>query len=398
MFANFNKTFKKEKFRIPNSVLAEISKRSLPKGINYIHVDNGVCVVDEDFSNIELKLENPSGFEGNTTQELLEYSYRNQEPIKIKDGRIKLDENILKLNNLVCLPFEKEEKAKNFFLIPSQFREFKIFIESNNYKKKILMKRQKYNDKEKQVFKNINDDSFVISYIIDNSMNNITFDININLDKSKDSKEAIMNLNIYKDFLNGIININDFVLEAKVKINKKEIRAVKSMISFYERILELEKIININIKPLHTIYSNDLINIEKLYRSFFENKPYKEYINLNEIEMTFDKKIDENELDKKLNEDTNSIIQFCNTEGINLLKTDLEFDSITCFGNISIEDVELISEDEVYIYKIKIKNYRDKRIYKSTIHFKNELEREKYLNSDVDVTKELSEAKTIKEV
>lgn len=395
MCANFRKAFENKNMSVPDSILKQLEK-DLPDGFKYKSLNDGVCIMIPDDINKIIKKESfilPKELEDKNIKEILQYSYSSQEPLKLKES-IPLDDSILEIKDMLKFPFRAEEVSLGeIVLVPSPFHEFDLELSGNGVKKNIIIKRQKSKNTNKIIFKRVDSIDLDFSYILDLESSNINFSININFEKCTSIEELIVNLKLYKSFGDGTIKIFGIDIakkghDFKVNIDKN---ALDSIIDFYEKLLKITKLINIDIKPKSSIDNEDIYCVEELYRTLIDNKPYKEYIQMNKLNITM-----LNELDKDLilNKKGFAFHSSCKYE-CDILGYSIELPSIIAIYNIIVTDVKMLNSDKYIDYELDTSNIKGKKIYKSCMHFKDKDAYSNYIKSIDNIIEELKDAEEI---
>lgn len=396
MCANFKKAFEKKEIIVPNSILKQLEK-DLPKGFQYKSLNNGTCMaVPDDVSKI-IRKESfiiPRELKDKSIDEILQYTYSSQEPLKFKSD-IYIDDEVIKVEDMVKFPFSAEKiYCGQLALIPKPFEEFSLELEGNNVKKIINVKRQPSKDINKISIKSTQLNDLQFSYIMDLESSKIDFNIDINFEYCDSIERLIDNLKIYKSFGEGKLKIagidmGEKSLGFRTTINNK---VIDDMITFYEKLFKVTDLINIEIKPSESISSDDIYSLEELYRALVEKKPYKEYINIDKLNIRTTKELDE---DLFLNKEGASFQSSGNFE-CSILGYTIELPTIIVIYNIIVTKVNSVKYENIIDYELDITNMDGKKIYKSCIHFKNKEEHDNYINAIENIVEELKEAQELK--
>ncbi len=395
MCANFRKAFESKNISVPDSILKQLEK-DLPDGFKYKSLDDGTCIMIPDDINKIIKKESfvlPKYLENKNINEILQYSYSSQEPLKLKEN-IPLDDGILIVKDMLKFPFRTEEVSLGeIVLVPSPFYEFNLELSGNGVKKNITMKRQKSKSINQIIFKRVDSRDLDFSYVLDSKSSKIKFRININFEQCDSIEELINNLKLYKSFGDGTIKISGTNIgkeghNFKINIDRN---ALDSTIDFYEKLLKITKLINIDIKPKSSIDNEDIYCVEELYRTLIDNKPYKEYIQINKLNITM---LDELHKDLISNNEGFAFHSSCKYE-CNILGYSIELPSIIAIYNIVITDVKILNSNKYIDYELDISNAKGKKIYRSCIHFKDEDAHNNYIKNIGNIIKELEDAEEI---
>lgn len=141
--------------------------------------------------------------------------------------------------------------------------------------------------------------------------------------------------------------------------------------------------INIKIKPKEEVLPDDIYNTEILYKCLIEKKPYKEYIEINNLSMTVGKELD---IDKIFNNDKFVFKTFEDTE-VEILNTKIPLYSILTMYNLIITGETHVKTYEGINYKLECSNSSKKKTYKSCMYFVDEKSRSEYINNHEDINK-----------
>ncbi|EPY2281843.1 abortive infection system toxin AbiGii family protein [Clostridium sporogenes] len=388
MFSNFKKAFKPNEVsqNIPEEVIKSLNKE-LPEGFRYANIGEGVCAINsvEDKFDLSAKIEMPSylpsDFKPSTIQDVMEFAYRSQRRLKIipnENGCININGKEINVNDIIKYPFEKIVNNE-LFISPEPFNPpFTLSIEGNSIKKELLIKRQPYEDMNKSLFKNINNESINLEYLIDEKMESMKINFSINIEKAKSINEVIECLKLYDAFIKKDIKINGMKLSKITNGNIKKNENILKTIDFWQKVHVVEQKLNANFNPRIPIKRNDAYVIKKLYRSLIEKKPYKEYIDMNEIEIVAEKNGDiKIGSQLEITSIQQSKIEFSED------KFEL-FDIVGLFG-FQISDIKIVNKEKNK-YKLLIEPIKDEKIYMSTQHFIKLEEAQDHIN-DVEKLK-----------
>lgn len=395
MCANFKKAFKKENISVPDSILKQLEK-DLPNGFQYKSLSDGSCVMIPDDVNKIIKKESfiiPDHLVDKDIDEILKYTYSSQEPLKFKKN-ILVEGEVLKMEDMVKFPFRAEEISfGEVALLPSPFEEFNIGLEAYEVKKNIAMKRQASKNVDRVTFKRVDFNDLDFSYTFDLNNIKINFNIDINFEKCNSIGILLENLKIYKAFAEGSlklgnINLSDKRHKFKANINKQ---VIDDMITFYDKLLKITNLINIEIKPKERIDKNDICSVEELYKSLIEKKPYKEYISIDKLNIGASKDIDKEFLSAS---DGIAFQASCDCEWT-VLGTKIVLPSIMVIYNIIVNNIREVDSIDGIEYELDIKNISGEKIYKSIMHFKNNEEHADYIKSVGNVIESLKDAEEL---
>ncbi|WP_246503548.1 abortive infection system toxin AbiGii family protein [Clostridium polyendosporum] len=382
MFSNFQKAFlKKSEINelIPKEIVKSLGEK-LPEGFEYKCIGHDTCGIAPTSLqlNIGMSIEIPDDlfkeFKPSTMHELMEFIYRTQRQLKVvpdEEGCILLNGIKFKIEDMIKFPLEdKIMVGTELYIRPEPFQPpFKVRIEGEGITKHISFQRQPYADMHKSYFKNVDDSVLQISYILDEKNNTIKFIFNIDIEKSKNAKEIIEGLKLYQSCLKGEVKIAGINLAKFIDEDK----AIEKTIEFWNRICQLERKLDVEFLLDFPIKIDDITWIEKLYRSFVEEKPYKQYVNVDKITIRKIDKYNKEELT------TSSDLMFYFVQNSELeiwgVKINM-YDGVGLFG-FKVSDIVLTNK-EMAEYELLLKSTTDSGIYQSIRHFAKKEEAEKY--------------------
>ncbi len=249
--------------------------------------------------------------------------------------------------------------------------EFKLPIWYDDKYLIINFKKVYFKASDKIFVKSIDRDSIAISYIVDEEKNIMELNMDIYPEKAKDINELITVLKVYNSFKKGTIGIGKtkIIKENKIKFNKE----LLEYIDFWEKVSLISKKTGIKFKPSERVTYKDEEVVKKLYRSFIEDKEYKEYLNIKKITVTLKNKFDKNDLE---NHKCKTII-FCRKDTFCLLDKEIELYGVIILFNLKIIDFISISKDN-FIYDFFIESLDNNDIFKVVRYFKTKEEAERY--------------------
>ncbi|RDY25396.1 hypothetical protein CHL78_018405 [Romboutsia weinsteinii] len=396
MCANFKKAFQKRETSIPNSILKQLEK-DLPKGFYYKPNNDGACIMIPDDINKIIKKESfiiSKELKDKSIDEILQYTYSSQQPLKFKNS-IEIDSKIIKVEDMVKFPFSAEKiSTSELVLLPIPFEVFTLQLECDNVKKIINVKRQASEDINKINIKSVDSSDLEFSYMMDLKEPKIDFNIDINFESCNSLEQLIENFKLYKAFGEGKlkvagIDLGDRAHEFKTNINND---AVSDMIDFYQKLLEVTSLIDIKVIPKENISREDIYSLEELYTTLVKQKPYKENININKLNLKASKELDEDIfLGKK-----GAAFQSSGNFECNILGSTIVLPTIVVIYNIIVTKVNKEKSENIIDYDLDITNMEGKKIYKSCIHFKNKEEHDNYISTVDNIVEELSGAQELK--
>lgn len=387
MFVNFEKAFFKKnelKKKIPEEVLKSLSE-NLPEGFVYTNVGDGAIKVIPQGSEFKIggfKIETPPDFNPSTLEELFEFMYRAQRKLILRPDEnncISINGTSFNIDELIKFPLENSQfSGFELSIVPQPFQlPFEIQLEGNGIIKKFLIQRQPLADMHKSLFKSINNHAFEITYIIDELEGHLNFEFKLNNESSQSVEEVIEALKLYHSCLKSDIKLNDVKLPMPtVNIDDTEEKSIFETFKFWEKVLMIQSILNVKFIPKLQIEKDDVIIIEELHRALIDKKPFKKYINIENITVDGFEGIDINDF---LNKD-GLTFQFIEHSHVNVLGVELDLYSIVFCFDFIVKDIESINEDKTKC-KLILQSIEEKEMYQSIFHFCSEAEASEYRNN-----------------
>ncbi|MGX5524027.1 abortive infection system toxin AbiGii family protein [Bacillus toyonensis] len=389
MFANFNKALlnnNQKDTKIPKEVLGSLNE-SLPNGFVYVEIENGDGVVGltsnssgMEFGGLSFDLNKDvfAEFKPSNVKEVLEFLYRTQRTYTISkdaDEYITINGIQFKIDEIIKHPFKESEKGKyDITLNPQPFPEpFKLNFEGKGVKKDITFKRQPFADMQKVLLKNIDNETFNISCVVDERDKHLKFNFSLNLENTKTVEETVEALKLYYAFVSGDIKLNGAELN-KYTVKEAEKTSVLETIKFWEKVMELQEKLKVTFPPKSQLEIEDIVLIEELYRTLIEGKPFKKYINISELTLT-----GTDDLGHLLGQKGLSM-SFHHHDNVKVFGVNLDLYSIICYFDFKVTDIKSseIDKDGVSKYILLVEPLEGRKTYQSSIHFSTEQELKDY--------------------
>lgn len=393
MFANFEEAFfDKTKISIPKEITKYLSK-SIPDGFKYESAGLNACVIkptSPEF-NIEMQLDLSEDlirkFNLSDLNKVMEFMYRTQRRLKVipdKQGCIKINNEKININDLVKFPLDSRNTRGELYIYPEKFPPaFKVQIEGEGIVKSIFIKRQPYEDMHKIYFKNVKDETFQISYLLDEKTMKIRFGFKLNIENLNSVKEILESLKIYRAYLNGNMKFGNIKLPNPQSENK----IIDNTIEFWNKICNLEKKLNVNFLIEFPLKDEDIYYIKQLYMSFIEKKPYKQYVTMSKVRI---KAVSPSSVNYEKGKSDFTLLFIRNIVIKVWGKTINVFSSGALF-DFKISDVIEVNKDNLE-YNLVLEDAPDKEMYQSIRYFMNE----EYAGNYVKDTKNIEELKNAK--
>lgn len=299
MFANFKKTFNKEKLqseqKLPQVLVDYFSEKYLPKGFKYIWNERGGYVaIDGENSLQRMKIEGLSPVltdsqktilgDNYSLNDLFDYSYNAQTPIRLKlikgehiiinDKKIKLTDWIKSPNGLI----EKVDKS-SFLLFPPKFpKPFTLELGCTEYKRNYEFRQIPNESVNVMAFEMTRELPFKLKYFVNPSEKRFSFNISFNLELVSSVQELVETGTIFNSFGNGEGYINGeriVVGDAGFEQHKFNTK----VLSFWNKVLQIGK----KMGKEYDLYRdaidfNTVCKVELLYQSLINCEPVRDVI------------------------------------------------------------------------------------------------------------------------
>lgn len=383
MFTNFDKVFFKKKEvgnQIPSEVI-EVLNDDLPDGLVYQEVENGTLVAiskeDLEMTISGFSIEMPDDFpipleEKPTLGDLLDFMYRTQRDVELKlsNNKISVNGALIDIDKLISFPILKNN-VRDFKLLirPQAFpNPTKLSIRGNGIEKEVLFKRKPYADMKKILVESIGKEAFETSYILDEKTHQLTFNFKIVSENATNIEQIIEALKLYQAFLTGNIEFAGQMLPNN-QDNELERESIAESILFWTKILELERRLNVSFNPKSSITREDLILLEQLYRSFIENKPFRERSDISSFSMDL---FPGGDIEQLLGTE-DMTFQYIQNSVVRLLDVEIYVSSIVGLFDFKVTGIKYVNSEKSKC-KMFIEPLQGKEMYSSTLLFENEEE------------------------
>ena len=302
MFVDFDKIFKKKtqnELPIPDSLLAHMSK-SLPEGLSYTASADGNCYIVADSGEVNITglifrpTDEQRAILGDhfTIDELMEYMYNSQQQIRLElktPGTLILNGKEIPVSQFVQNPFKQLQIVDGSFVsMPKPFPPpFELTIASEKYHRQVKMQRVANESVDTAKFISDADEPFVLSYYANKKAMTIQFNVSLNLKAARTIYDFVTSVSIYNAFVDGRATMDGQPIQTKVS-GEKEKRFDDRTIVFWEKVLEIEKYLNVSfVPPAEDIDYETICLVEQLYQSFIFNRPTRELKRVNSITGTW---------------------------------------------------------------------------------------------------------------
>ena len=378
MFSNFKNAFKETPHysENPPQVVIDAISSDLPDNLFYVHDHDGFCRLEAS-EGLQIQsgtiILSPDAkkvlSESPTLNDILKYAYNSQTFIKIqpdKYGKITINGNRISLEDMVKAPLKDIQlSSTELWLQPSEFPSpFKLTIGNLEYEMEMLITRVPNNSLYTQEYQSINQNVLSINYKLNTYSNppSFSFNISFNIENAKRASDIVMAYEIFNSFIdgNGLIEKNKLIISNK-QSNKK---ISHDTIMFWNKVSELELLLNISFNLMQDITVGDAKMIEALYSSLIENKPYKTYCTYSSVN-------GKGSLEPLCNikKDQEIYLEFETSDSINILGQNIELLKLQgIFGATIIPPtIELSSENTEY--EVELATVAGKKMYCSCQYF-----------------------------
>ena len=292
MIADFYDSFQKaaSKRVLPAKVLKEVNK-TLPRGYHYERNEEGkyfvapnkgktsqhfVGDIDYDHCNIPKEI---------TNDQLFEYMYRTQRAVAFKNVKIVEDGKEISFADMYADPISgtKPEVIGSYYMYPTKFPPAPpLELEtSSGQKLQIEISRFPYESMDQVKFGNTSFPALTIEFILPEKENKRGISlgagsIHISATPSKAEKvtDAILSLEIIKEFASGTLKINGTPVGKDIngqaaKLNNDDL---ENKVRFWLAIYKLEKILQVQFDPREDYPEEDRKFTDELFFNFLDKK------------------------------------------------------------------------------------------------------------------------------
>lgn len=291
MFVDFNSVFKKKtqkEMPIPPSLLEHMSN-SLPDGLKYEALSDGSCHIIAESGNVSISglvfkptPEQKSIIGDNYTyDDVMKFSYNSQQAICFESqtpGTIIINGNSVPAEKFVVKPFSPiEVKKSSFYIMPSAFpAPFSVEVASPKYKRTLNIHRVANPSVDISKYESENNEPLVLTYYMNSSTKTVSLTASLKLNNARTIQDIVEAVSIYNAFIDGIASIAGTTMRRGVT-NSEENKFNEESIVFWEKVMEIEKILDISfVPPKNDIDYKTMCLIEQLYQSLVHQKSTRE--------------------------------------------------------------------------------------------------------------------------
>lgn len=378
MFSNFKDAFKDKPHYSDNppQVILDAISSDLPNDLFYIHDHDGFCRLEASeglqiqsgtiILTPEAKMVLPPS---PTYDDIIRYSYNSQTLIKIqpnKEGKITVNGHQIDIVDMVKAPlkdiqFSNAELWMQPIPLPAPFI---LTIGNQAHKLEMLIKRIPNNSLYTQEFESVDSNVLHINYKISTEKKppSFTFNLSFNIENAKKSEDIITAYEIFNSFLDGEGLIGDSIIDISTKQPTKKVST--DTITFWKKVSKLELLLNNTFNLKKDITVNDAKQIEALYCSLIENKPFKTQCNYDSVKCTGSL-----EPIADIEEGQEIYLEFEVTDHIDIFEDSMNLFLVQGIFGASIVPPTIEPESLDNEYEVKLKTVIGKTMYCSNQYF-----------------------------
>lgn len=310
MFVDFERTINQKPLsqsKVPEIILARMSD-SLPEELYYISNEDGLCIItskademtigDLVLADDDAKMISQYLGDSYSSEDLAAFSYNSQHSLKFKtkkEGIVRINKHEIPISDYVKKPLDSiEMKNGSFYAIPQPFPE-PIFITISNDEFSMQVKVHRVPDYSVDiaVFESCDKDVITLRYKVNENTNEFHCSVSLHVERAKTIEELVQALTLYYSFVLGEGKIEN-VFMPRLNVSEDIKKSVHSNLVFWNKILELKPVLNIDFKPtIDDIQYEDLRCVEELYQGLIENKTFYSSRNVTSVKSEFNFKIDD---------------------------------------------------------------------------------------------------------
>lgn len=215
----------------------------------------------------------------------------------------------------------------------------------------------------------------------------------INIDAAENIERLIQGFSIYKAFLNRNIKINGIdlfggILKGEI-IKSENADYIDDVIKYWQKIKQLETVLNVNFKPQSSIPPQDSDLLEIFYKSFVDGKGV--LLNeINSLDMTLSNL---DSLDGQIGS-TGEISTIFNNGAVQVLGVEIKgLYHIIYMSNVTLEGYDILDESAKKV-RLKIEKGNEDTVYIMK-YFRSEEEARNYISYCAENIEELKQLKPL---
>lgn len=382
MFSNFKDTFiRKPQYKIqtPQAVLDTISE-GLPNGFSYVYDHDGFCRLDSkngfnlNSGKAVLPLEAHTLFQNIThpnSDLLMQYAYNAQVKIPIlpcDDGYYMINGEKFRPADIIKAPLKNLTSIETcFFLTPPAFpAPFHLTVSCDRYSLILIIKRKPNNSISIQKYESGDDSPLKLSYLLEPDSAKCTLTISIS--HGTNSVEDVVSANyIYNAFLTGKGFIGGTNITA-LPSDKVDLIS-DDTITFWDRLLELEKLFNVKFNASADVTINEANKLKELYQSLVEKKPFKVFQKIHTVSGSAKsyRITESNDIIGK-----EMLFEFTEIQEMDLLGVHLKYWALVAIYGATVKAISFPPDHKMGNFTIELCTTKGKKMYTSTMYFSKE--------------------------
>jgi hypothetical protein len=384
MYVNFKKVLiQKEPIKIPKEIISQLNK-NLPKGLEYIEIGENACgITSKDDLNITLSILIPDISEKyseiiKTSDDLLEYIYRTQTKLICKpnkDGTITVNNYKVPYSDFIKFPLSDSclHDYGEFSIIPQEFPEIgDVIFQTGDIKKSLKMKRVPYDSMDMISIESQDENWFKLRILLNEITLSATFNFIFKLELINEVDKLVNALKFHNSLFTNGVSMAGFELNGKISKDKI---IPNETIEFWEKVLQLQKVLGLNFDCSIPITGNDAYGFHILFRNFIENKPYREDIKVEPNTGIYVSEIEE--VRKQIGQEMGLIYQ--REIQWELQAQKFSTYAVTVLFNTIVDIInEIESKNDSKKYFIKLKSAEGKTMFQALRLFRTKGEAENY--------------------
>ena len=405
MLGNFRKLFvdmPHADSAIPSGIL-QAMEYDLPEGYSYEDLGNGICFLKiPSGTSIKAKI----FIEGATKEKLhkcqylddyYNYAINLQRPIVLlpdDNGLYYFDEQAFSINQIMSMPLQDMKVKDGSFELKVPRFEYEISVKMSLFDKERIIKLKRVSYDSLDNFKFVSDEKkgFVITMIINKTEPTVNISVFTDIVNAGSVKNVCDSIFWFNGFAKGEIIMYDQRMNPN---NKAHITPYDDeSVQFWNQLLELEKIFNVNFDVTQGIYERDVIRVRELYRSLVEKKPFRKNESVSQLEAST---IDEKEINIGAVVGQNIFFRFLTRQSNFVMGVKLNYVGIKYIFNAKITTYEYKEKTKKYVVLLE-NGQKNSPMFTSTLYFQNESELNSFIPYEKEKTPEFEKAECIKEV
>ena len=298
MFVNFDRVFNEQeqaKAQIPEALVKYLSSE-LPEGLKYSADQNGLCHIVSEGTSLTI-----GGFkfhltedqrktigENATLDDVLKYSYNSQQSISlelVKPGVIVLNGQEVAVERMSYNPYNPVRIIESsYYAVPQKFSSsFDISVSGNGYEMTLNISRVPNQSVHIAKYESADDKPLKVIYYMNENDRSLSLTMTAQLKNAQTVQELLECMQIYNAYVSGQGKMCGMALEGNFDTKKRK-RFNKKTISFWEKVLKLEQLLDVSfILPNEDVPYSIACEVEQLYQNLILNKPVRDNQQINSV-------------------------------------------------------------------------------------------------------------------